>query len=92
MFDTELWGIVNNAGILGNISPIDMLTPADYHKVMQVNFQGLVNVTLTFLPVIKQAGGRIVNVSSVTGLVAFDRFSPYTASKHAIQGFSDSTR
>jgi NAD(P)-dependent dehydrogenase (short-subunit alcohol dehydrogenase family) len=87
-----LWGLVNNAGILGNISAIDMLTPQDYHQVMEVNFHGLVGMTLTFLPLLKQSRGRIVNVSSVAGIVPFDRLSPYVASKHAIQGFTDSTR
>jgi len=63
---TGLWSIVNNAGI-GYLAELEMTSEKLFRKVLDVNLLGMVNVTKTFLPLIRLAKGRIVNMSSVTG-------------------------
>ena len=65
-FIPGLWGLVNNAGIL-TVGPVEWLPLDAYKKVADVNLWGLVDVTKTFLPLIKKAKGRIVIVSSIAG-------------------------
>ena len=61
-----LWGLVNNAGIL-YLLPIDW-TPLDiFKRTADVNLWGMIDVTKTFLPLVKKARGRVVNFSSVAG-------------------------
>ncbi len=50
-------------------------------------------MTKTVLPYIRKHGGaKIINVSSISGLTGFPALSPYVASKHALEGFSESLR
>ncbi|XP_063789644.1 dehydrogenase/reductase SDR family member 9 [Pseudophryne corroboree] len=86
-----LWGLVNNAGIMGTLAPIDWLTIEDVREPIEVNLIGLIHVTLTVLPLIKNARGRIVNVSSVGGRVAASG-GGYFSSKYGVEGFNDSLR
>ncbi|XP_069762800.1 retinol dehydrogenase 5 [Narcine bancroftii] len=86
-----LWGLVNNAGIATPVAPTDWLKIEDYQKVLNVNLLGLVEVTLTFLPLIKKARGRIVNVSSIFGRISFAG-GGYCLSKHGVESFSDTLR
>ena len=58
--------MVNNAGIW-YVSQLDVLPEKLLHRMMDVNFYGMVRTTQTFLPLVKQAKGRIVNVCSVGG-------------------------
>ena len=53
--------MLNNAGISGRYGPLDWLNLNDYHQVSSVNLFGLIDVTMTFLPLIKKEKGRIVN-------------------------------
>ena len=87
-----LWGLVNNAGTLGKFGQSDWLEKSDYEYVMKVNFFGLVDVTSHFLPLLKQSRGRIVNTSSIIAQFRLGGTNPYTASKCAVSGFSDSLR
>ncbi|XP_019623937.1 PREDICTED: retinol dehydrogenase 2-like [Branchiostoma belcheri] len=89
--DKGLWGLVNNAGISGRIGHMDWLDLQDYRQVFDINFFGLVDVTYTFLPLLKKAGGRIVNMSSCTARME-PGTGPYAASKFAVEGFSDGFR
>ena len=59
---------------------------------MEVNFFGTVHLTKTFLELIRENKGRVINVSSLNGLVGLGSFSVYASSKYAIEGFSDSLR
>ncbi|XP_069877513.1 dehydrogenase/reductase SDR family member 9 isoform X3 [Dipodomys merriami] len=86
-----LWGLINNAGILGVLAPTDWLTVEDYREPIEVNLFGLISVTLNMLPLVKKAQGRIVNVSSIAGRLAFGG-GGYTLSKYAVEGFNDSLR
>ncbi|XP_073501778.1 dehydrogenase/reductase SDR family member 9 [Phyllobates terribilis] len=86
-----LWGLVNNAGIMGTLAPIDWLTIDDIRAPIEVNLLGLIHVTLSVLPLIKKAKGRIINVSSVGGRVAASG-GGYFSSKFGVEGFNDSLR
>ncbi|GAB6033694.1 hypothetical protein CHUAL_000012 [Chamberlinius hualienensis] len=86
----ELWGLVNNAGILGNID-FQLATLEDYKNVLEVNFFGQIRVTEAFLPLIKRSKGRIVQMSSMAGRGNIN-ISPYTCSKWAIEPYADGVR
>jgi NAD(P)-dependent dehydrogenase (short-subunit alcohol dehydrogenase family) len=86
-----LSGLVNNAGIAVS-GPVEYLPIEEVRKQLEVNFIGQVAVTQAFLPLLRRSRGRVVNIGSVGGEVALPFLSPYAASKHAIEGFSDSLR
>ncbi|KAG9470308.1 retinol dehydrogenase 7-like [Eleutherodactylus coqui] len=89
--DRGLWGLVNNAGIPGLFAPFGWLKKEDLLKVMDVNLLGMIDVTLTFLPLLRKAQGRIVNVSSVAGRLPLVS-GPYSLSKYGVEVFSDNLR
>ena len=60
--------------------------------VMEVNFFGAVSLTKTFLELIRENKGRVINVSSLNGIIGTGSKSAYCASKFALEGFSDSLR
>ena len=81
--------LVNNAG-LANPGPIQTLSPDDWHKVFAVNFFGALYATYAALPQFLQQGyGKIVNVASVAGKIAFPGSVCYSASKFALTGMSE---
>lgn len=86
-----LFGLVNNAGISG-AGPIELLDLDEFRRTFEVNALGPVAVTQAFLPLLKQARGRIVNISSVSGRVAPPFMAPYAASKFALEAISDCMR
>ncbi|KAI6062335.1 Retinol dehydrogenase 16 [Aix galericulata] len=86
-----LWGLVNNAGIAIPTAPNEWLSKDDFVKVLNVNLVGLVEVTLSFLPLVRRARGRVVNVASVMGRIAFFG-GGYCPSKYGVEAFSDSLR
>jgi NAD(P)-dependent dehydrogenase (short-subunit alcohol dehydrogenase family) len=86
-----LAGLVNNAGI-AVAGPLEYIDVADFQRQMDVNVTGLLRATQAFLALIRQARGRIVNVSSIGGRVALPLVGPYAASKFAVEGMSDSLR
>ncbi|XP_035687453.1 retinol dehydrogenase 16-like [Branchiostoma floridae] len=88
-----LWGLVNNAGINGDMAgPMEWATKEDYQTVLNVNLLGMIDVTKTFLPLLKKSRGRVVNVASAAGRVAVPDAGPYTVSKFGVEAFSDSLR
>lgn len=89
--DQGLWGLVNNAGIAIPTAPNEWLTKEDFAKVLDVNLLGLVEVTLSLLPLVRRAQGRVVNVASVMGRVSFFG-GGYCISKYGVEAFSDSLR
>ncbi|MFB9951336.1 SDR family oxidoreductase [Rhizobium puerariae] len=82
--------VVNNAGI--TMLSIFEATPDDaFRRIFETNVFGTVNVMQAALPHLRRrGGGTIVNVSSAVGLVAVPLLSAYVASKHAIEGLSES--
>uniref|UniRef100_A0A8C6WXM5 Dehydrogenase/reductase (SDR family) member 9 n=1 Tax=Neogobius melanostomus TaxID=47308 RepID=A0A8C6WXM5_9GOBI len=86
-----LWAVVNNAGISLPSAPTDWLTIEDYRGMLAVNLDGVINITLSVLPLIKKAKGRVVNVASVFGRIsAFG--GPYCISKYGVEAFNDGLR
>ncbi|XP_060161989.1 retinol dehydrogenase 16-like isoform X1 [Globicephala melas] len=89
--DRGLWGLVNNAGICTPMAPNEWLTKQDFVKMLDVNLLGMIEVTLSLLPLVRKARGRVVNVSSVMGRVSLFG-GGYCMSKYGVEAFSDSLR
>lgn len=84
--------LINNAGIAFG-AVMEEITLDDLRKQFETNFFGVVRVTQRVLPEMRsRRRGRIINMSSVSGKVAMPVMGPYTASKHALEGMSDSLR
>jgi NAD(P)-dependent dehydrogenase (short-subunit alcohol dehydrogenase family) len=84
--------LVNNAGVI-QVGPVEHMTHADFEQAMSVHFWGALYGIQAVLPHMKQRrGGRIVNISSIGGLVAVPHLAPYVASKFALVGLSDAVR
>ncbi|KAK7506628.1 hypothetical protein BaRGS_00002103 [Batillaria attramentaria] len=60
--------------------------------MMNINWLGTVRVTKAFLPLVRAARGRVINLASLAGRVALPGFTSYSSSKFAVIGFSDSLR
>src|SRR5436190_23073972 len=87
-----LAAVFNNAGVAVASSVLDA-DPDDDEWLRQINFDGVVNGTRAFLPIlVEQDDGVIVNTSSVFGLAGMPHQSAYCASKFAVRGFTDSLR
>ena len=84
--------LINNAGTgaEGLLEELPDLTL--FKHVMDVNFYGTVYCTYYAVKHLKQTQGRIVNISSLSGRTPLPSYASYIASKHAVQGFSDSLR
>uniref|UniRef100_A0A668AY11 Retinol dehydrogenase 1 n=1 Tax=Myripristis murdjan TaxID=586833 RepID=A0A668AY11_9TELE len=86
-----LWGLVNNAGRSIPIGPAEWMQLEDFTKVLDVNLIGVIDVTLQFLPLLKKARGRVVNVASIFGRLSLVG-GGYCLSKWGVEAFSDSLR
>lgn len=83
--------LINNAGITGTAKPFLMTSSSDWWKVMVNNVGGVINCTRKVLPtMIRNKTGRIVNITSLSGLKGNPGMSAYSASKAAIVAFSKS--
>jgi len=89
--DAGLAGLVNNAGVFYG-GPLEFAPLDELRQLFEVNFFGVVSVTQAFLPLLRKAKGRLVNMSSVSGLFAFPFLGPYASSKHALEALTDSWR
>lgn len=84
--------LINNAGydLYGAAEETSM---ADLHAQIDTNFYGTVRVIQAVLPHMRERGqGKIINVSSIGGLLSLPYNSAYAASKYAIEGYSESLR
>jgi NAD(P)-dependent dehydrogenase (short-subunit alcohol dehydrogenase family) len=82
---------VNNAGIAGNFARIPDTTEAQFDAIMNVNVKGVWNCLRHELNImIPQGKGSIINLSSVAGLKGAHSLGIYSASKHAVIGFTKS--
>ena len=81
--------MVNNAGIGGPITPLGAYEIAAWHKVIDVNLNGVFYGLRYANPAMKAAGGgAIVNISSILGVVGFAGAGAYVATKHALLGLT----
>lgn len=84
-----LYGLVNNAGV-GTAGPIVGGNDKEFELTMMVNAFGPYRVTKAFAPLIIAAKGRIVSISSISGILANNNLAAYSMSKHAVEAFTDS--
>jgi NAD(P)-dependent dehydrogenase (short-subunit alcohol dehydrogenase family) len=81
-------GLVNNAGIAVP-SPLETIPIDEFRQQVEVNLTGQVAVTQALVPLVRQARGRIVFVSSIGGLIAFPLTGAYHAAKFGIEAVGD---
>jgi NAD(P)-dependent dehydrogenase (short-subunit alcohol dehydrogenase family) len=86
-----LYGLINNAGI-AVVGPLEAVPIADFRQQLEVNVIGQVAVTQKFLPLIRRARGRIINMGSIAGLSTMPLMGPYSASKFALEAITDALR
>ena len=86
-----LAGLVNNAGMVV-AGPLEFLPVEELRKQFEVNVIGHVAVTQAFFPLIRQAGGRIVNIGSTAAFFAAPFLGGYAGSKFAVSAVSDAMR
>jgi short-subunit dehydrogenase len=86
-FDT--W--VNNAGI-GVYAKLEEMDDADHERLFQTNYWGVVYGSRVALKLLKQRGGALINIGSIASEMPSPLLGAYTATKHAVKGFTDSLR
>jgi short-subunit dehydrogenase len=84
--------LVNNAGV-AMFGTFEKVAPADFEWLFAINFWGVVRMTRAFLPLLHESeDARLVNISSLFGLIAPPGNAAYCASKFAVRGFSEALR
>ncbi|WP_040631952.1 SDR family NAD(P)-dependent oxidoreductase [Smaragdicoccus niigatensis] len=87
----EVHIVINNAGIAGDVGTFVDADLETFGKVLGVNLWGVIHGTKAFLPhLIASGDGHLVNMSSVSGIVAQPMSSAYCTSKFAVRGFTES--
>ena len=86
-----LGALVNNAGV-AYTGPLEFVPLDEMRNQLEVNLTGHVAITQALIPALRRARGRIVNVTSIGGIVATPFFGPYNASKYALEAISDCLR
>ena len=81
--------LVNNAGVI-EVGPVQNMQRRDFEDAMNVDFWGVLDTILAVLPQMQaRKSGRIVNITSIGGKVAFPHLLPYAAAKFAATGLSE---
>ena len=81
--------LINNAGVVGPTAPVTSVNRADWDQVMAVNLTGAFLCAKAVSPhLIRQRSGKIVNIASIAGKLAYALRSPYAASKWGMLGLS----
>lgn len=83
-----LHGVVNNAGVV-IVAPLIEMEEKDLDFIFDVNVYGAYRITRAFAPLLLESHGRVVNISSLNGIVANAMIGAYSMSKHAIEAYSD---
>lgn len=86
-----LAGLVNNAGV-GVPGPIELIATDDLRRQFEINVFGQVRVTQAFLPLIRLARGRIINIGSVGGQLTIPFGGALCSSKYALEAINDALR
>jgi short-subunit dehydrogenase len=82
---------VNNAGV-SIYGRLDEVSDADSRRLFETNFWGVVNGSLAALPHLRARGGALINVGSEVSEAISPLLGIYSASKHAVKGFTDALR
>lgn len=95
-FTVEQYGRIDtwvHAAATGVLAPFEEITIEEFERVMNVTFMGHVYAVKAALPYLRQQGkGALIHISSMEGKRALPLQSPYSAAKHALQGFLESLR
>lgn len=91
-YDLPFVGLVNNAGIGGNFSPLEYQDMGFARTLFDTNVFGLLDLTQQALPLLRASQGRIVMISSLSGIFAIPLSGVYSASKFALEALSDTLR
>jgi NAD(P)-dependent dehydrogenase (short-subunit alcohol dehydrogenase family) len=83
-----LWGVVNNAGVVV-VAPLIEAEEKDLDFIFGVNLYGPYRITKAFAPLLLESKGRVVNISSLNGIVASPMIGAYSMSKHAVEAYGD---
>jgi NAD(P)-dependent dehydrogenase (short-subunit alcohol dehydrogenase family) len=83
-----LYGLVNNAGVFTG-GPLIETDIGELQWIFDVNVYGVYRVTQAFAPLIIESKGRVVNISSISGVLDWPMGGLYTMSKHAIEAYND---
>ena len=86
-----LFALVNNAGV-GLPAAVELSTLDEVRNLFEVNTIAPLRMIQRCLPLLRQAGGRIINMSSMNGTMALPMVGAYSASKFALEAFSDTLR
>ena len=89
--DLGLAGLVNNAGIAVG-GPLETLPMERFRRQFEVNVFGVLETTQQFLPLLRQARGRLVLMSSIAGRSVSPMLGAYGASKYALEAMGDAMR
>jgi NAD(P)-dependent dehydrogenase (short-subunit alcohol dehydrogenase family) len=89
--DSDLAGLVNNAGI-AVACPLEFVPLDVLRRQLEVNVIGQIAVTQAFMPLLRKNQGRVVFISSISGRIASPLLGPYAASKFALEGLADALR
>jgi NAD(P)-dependent dehydrogenase (short-subunit alcohol dehydrogenase family) len=83
-----LYGVVNNAGI-AVLAPLINVEENELQSIFDVNVFGPYRITKAFAPMLIESKGRVVTISSISGILSGPFFGPYSMSKHAMEAFGD---
>jgi NAD(P)-dependent dehydrogenase (short-subunit alcohol dehydrogenase family) len=86
-----LTALVNNAGIIVQ-GPLELVPPESLRRQFEVNVLGQMAVTQAFLPLLRQAGGTVVNIGAASGRLTIPMAGPISASKTALESLTDALR
>lgn len=90
-YDGELYALINNAGVMLP-GPIELSSMDQIRQEMEVNYFGTVALTKKLLFNIKKSKGRVINISTMNGKLSMPAIAGYSASKFALEAFSDALR
>jgi 3-dehydrosphinganine reductase len=83
--------LFNSAGVLRE-GYFETIPDETFRETMEINFFGVLNSIRAALPYMKKRGGRIINISSVAGMLGVFGYTPYCSSKFAINGLTEALR
>lgn len=83
-----LYGVVNNAGI-AVLAPLIHVEEQELQSITDVNVFGPYRITKAFAPLLIESKGRVVTISSISGILSGPFFGPYSMTKHAMEAFGD---
>jgi short-subunit dehydrogenase len=87
----KLMALINNAGVILS-GPLEFFPVEKLREQLEINTIGPISVTQAFMPLIRKAKGRIINIGSASGLFAPPFLGPYAASKFAMEAWTDALR